>query len=693
MLLAPPAGFAQVEVIPADPVAASIPVSVDPPARVGRVAALSGTVSYHLAQADRWEPATLNLPVTTGSAFWTEPGGTATLEVAGTRAVLDSGTELEFVRLDDAAMVATLSQGRMYVRVRGLVAGDQMEVRTPRGVVMLRRAGRYVVAAGSTTEATTVGVVEGEASVEGGGPSVVVGPNQVARVTGNSQAGNSQAGNGQAGNSQAGGLAATLGPLVRDAFLVAALSEERPLVQRPSSLGGAGPAAAPASVAGMTGGEAVLDSGAWTQTPEYGAVWVPPVDPGWVPYREGRWAYVQPWGWTWVDDAPWGFAPTHYGRWVETGSRWCWAPGLAPVAVYAPAVVAFLPVVAGSLSWVPLGWREPFYPSYAASAVYVRNINVTHVTNVTTVVNSYVSQVKTPGWVRTGLVNGHAGTVAPVSAMVGSQRLLGVARGWPGGERGLSAGLGAPVRPTLATMGVTPSVARQLQLPAGEVLRPAGPGPVARFAAAGGGGTGGGATGVDGTVAGGTGVVGAGAALAGGVAGMAAAQAGRVVVGRPGAVGGAGGGGAGLPALVPSGPVGGFRPNGGAPGPVFPASIPGGRPGGGAGLPGGSVSGAGAAAGVPMGVVRPRPGAGDLPAAGAVGPGLAGPGSMGPGRSVEGVGPAGLPAVGGPGGCGHRAPLLRRQDCRPCRASGVRRGRDRSRAPRWAWQRVCRRGG
>ncbi len=33
------------------------PAPDDPPARVGRLASLSGTVSYHLADAGQWEPA------------------------------------------------------------------------------------------------------------------------------------------------------------------------------------------------------------------------------------------------------------------------------------------------------------------------------------------------------------------------------------------------------------------------------------------------------------------------------------------------------------------------------------------------------------------------------------------------------------------------------------------------------------
>ena len=132
-------------------------------------------------------------------------------------------------------------------------------------------------------------------------------------------------------------------------------------------------------------------TGTWRTMPEYGALWVPRVAAGWAPYRHGHWVWVEPWGWTWVDDAPWGFAPFHYGRWVWLNGYWAWAPGPRVVRpVYAPALVAFVGGSNWSVSvgtgpavgWFPLGWREPFFPWYRASTVYVRNVNVTHVRNI-----------------------------------------------------------------------------------------------------------------------------------------------------------------------------------------------------------------------------------------------------------------------------------------------------------------------
>ncbi len=83
----------------------------------------------------------------------------------------------------------------------------------------------------------------------------------------------------------------------------------------------------PAVVAAMPGGDDLATYGTWSDSADYGQVWYPQVASGWVPYSDGYWSYVAPWGWTWVDSDPWGFAPFHYGRWADIGGRWGWVPG------------------------------------------------------------------------------------------------------------------------------------------------------------------------------------------------------------------------------------------------------------------------------------------------------------------------------------------------------------------------------
>ena len=419
----------------------------DPPTRVGRLARLSGSVSFHAQDDEQWNPATLNFPVVQGNAFWTEPNAQAVIEISASRIAMAPGTELDVATLTDTAFQGTQSQGELYLRVRAATPDETYAVQTPRGLVTLTSPGRYGVVAGDTQSPTMVTVIEGTAHVEGPGVSLDVGANQMASVTGSDT------------------FQGEVGPAQRDAFLTAMLAGERP--PQPQGV------APPPVVAAMPGGDDLAEYGSWSDSPDYGQVWYPQVAQDWVPYREGRWAYVAPWGWTWVDSAPWGFAPFHYGRWVEAGGRWGWIPGVgvgAPRPVYAPALVTFLGVGAiagigigaalagGRVGWFPLGPREPFHPWYRASDRYFRQVNVTHVANFTTVNRNVAIN---------NFVNRRAATVVPTSAMTASRpvgssfqrvdpALLAQARPVLGQQ---------PLRPAPTTVGVTPVVARQLGLP------------------------------------------------------------------------------------------------------------------------------------------------------------------------------------------------------------------------------------
>src|SRR6185312_3252471 len=437
----------------------------DPPERVGRLARVTGTVSYHGQGAEQWSPAGTNYPVATGDAFWTEPGASAQLEIGGNRVALAGGTELDVGILDQNGLQATAAQGEAYFRVRDLAPSEVWSVQTPRGLVTLSGPGRYAVAAGDTQTPTTVTVLEGGAQVSGPNLALQVGPGQTASVTGSDI------------------FEGTVGPAQTDPFLAAMLQAERPPVVQ---------AAAPAYVAQMPGGDDLSAYGSWSDSPDYGQVWYPQVSSGWVPYRDGHWAYVAPWGWTWIDDNPWGFAPSHYGRWVEIGGRWAWTPGAygrAERPVYAPALVTFFGVGAGvavgvgiaaalssgRVGWCPLGPREVYRPWYHSSDRYVRAVNVHNVTNITTINRNVTVN---------NFVNRGAATVVPVSAMAASRPVRQAAeRVDPRTLAGARPVLGQePIRPTAATAGVTPGQARRLNLapaPAGvaAVPRPAAPGP------------------------------------------------------------------------------------------------------------------------------------------------------------------------------------------------------------------------
>jgi hypothetical protein len=380
----------------------------DPPGRVGRLADLQGSAWLWNRDTGEWTAAERNAVLTTGDRIATDPNGRAEVRVGSTTFRLDGGSELELSRVDDARIDATLHDGSTAVRVRNPDKLNEISVATGEGRFTFQRTGRYRIDRQEQTSFLTVD--SGRGLYEGPRSALTVNSGQRAEFW-----------------LDGGGVAqyAITDP-VRDAF--AAWTGER---DRAEDVSTASRYVSPE----MTGAEDLDRYGRWQQSPEYGAVWYPTVvAPGWAPYSTGRWAYVRPWGWTWVDDAPWGFAPFHYGRWVSIGGTWAWAPGqrvLRPV--YAPALVAWIGGPNFSLSissgpavgWFPLAPREVWVPWYRTSPVYVRQVNVTHVTNVV-VIDDAVRRPPSPYDYRNRKFP-HAVTVVPQSVVASRERVTTIA--------------------------------------------------------------------------------------------------------------------------------------------------------------------------------------------------------------------------------------------------------------------------
>ena len=330
-----------------------------PPARVGQLTGVSGSVSYNGAGSNgQWATATENYPITSGDTVYTQDGGQASIAIGTNRVSLAPSTELQVTELDDSAFMASESQGEVFLSVSSLGQGQAFTLTTPRGAVNIVQPGQYEILAGDANTPATVNVYNGEA--EANGAPVYAG--QAAYLSGGGQP--------QIGQAQ------------RDAFAGQAMAQNAPPP----------PPYVPPAVLQMTGVTALSSYGTWENTPQYGAVWYPAVALGWAPYHYGHWAYVVPWGWTWVDNEPWGFAPFHYGRWVQIYGRWAWVPapyaagGYVTAPVYAPALVAFFGLSVGvaitaealsegDIGWVPLGPDEPYYPHYRCPPDYLRRVN------------------------------------------------------------------------------------------------------------------------------------------------------------------------------------------------------------------------------------------------------------------------------------------------------------------------------
>lgn len=337
----------------------------DPPSRVGRISYLDGEVGFRVDRRDEGGPATVNWPVSSGAVLESGRQGRAEIWVGSTAYRLSGDSQVEFPLIDDRRVDVSLNGGSLAVSVLDRDQAADTQVATPDGTVRFLTPGRYRL--NVYADHSELLVQAGRATVDNGRRVIPVAAGQMAVLDSD-------------GSEQ---LDAARG---YDTFDQWVANREN------ASL--AGPARRYVSPH-MTGYQDLDAYGDWRNTDDYGTVWYPrAVASDWAPYRFGRWAWVAPWGWTWIDQAPWGFAPFHYGRWAMIGGRWGWVPGrLVPRPVYAPALVGWVGNPGWSVSfsfgsapavgWFPLAPREVYVPAYRYSPNYVRQINVTQVTNVT----------------------------------------------------------------------------------------------------------------------------------------------------------------------------------------------------------------------------------------------------------------------------------------------------------------------
>jgi len=350
----------------------------DPPSRVARLSFMHGDVSFVPAGENDWVQAQLNRPMVTGDKLWTDGGSRATLEIGAASIRMDQDTNFDFLNLDDNTAQMELTQGALNLRVRRLYDGQTYEVDTPTLAFVASRVGEFRINVQPNGQSTIVTVLSGGGDVYGEGGSRF-------RVE--------------------EGQSVTFNDAQLQDYVVADLPQPDAFDdfchQRDRRM--------TASTSRRYVSEEVIgyedldDYGSWNDAPEYGHVWYPTsVAVGWSPYHNGHWGWVGAYGWSWVDDAPWGFAPFHYGRWVSVSGRWGWCPGRIDARpVYAPALVAFVGGSIGGvgvsigiggsepIGWFPLGYGEPYIPSYHVSRNYFTNVNVNNTVINNTVINNY----------------------------------------------------------------------------------------------------------------------------------------------------------------------------------------------------------------------------------------------------------------------------------------------------------------
>ena len=348
----------------------AVAAQADPAGRIGRIAWLSDADAVKLYNPESGESynAPINQPLTSGDVLTTAAGERAEIRIGSMTVRLDANSELTLDRIDDNQVHLFLNDGKAIVKLAARDTIDDFELSSPDGRFTASDTGIYRFDVDNNSSRATT--YYGALNFANRDTTLDIGASQSAQF----------------------------GDTGRDPYrLSSAFSDDfsRWSADRDRR--------APSSTytryvsPEMTGADDLDNYGDWSETPEYGAIWTPRrVDPDWVPYRTGHWVWVAPWGWNWVGNEPWGFAPFHYGRWVQHRGHWGWIPGTRVARpVYSPAMVAWVgsPGLSVSISigsrpnvgWFPLAPREVYVPSYHTSAVYIRNVNITHVTHITNV--------------------------------------------------------------------------------------------------------------------------------------------------------------------------------------------------------------------------------------------------------------------------------------------------------------------
>ncbi|MDQ7247763.1 DUF6600 domain-containing protein [Dongia sedimenti] len=335
----------------------------DPPKQIGRLAAISGAVTYSAAADAPASDITVNYPLTTGNRIATPARGHAAIDIAAGRFYLDGDSAVTVGALGPGTATVSLEQGALILHVLPGGAGQVFVVQTPRGALRADQPGYFEVEIDDGSGAVVVSALEGGAQFN---DTIVLPPGTRARV--------------------AKDAAPALDAAVEDDFIRRVAAEVE--------ASGENKLEAPTHVSPQTTGFQALEHyGLWVATEQYGWAWEPQVPSDWAPYSKGRWVEIPQLGRTWIDDSPWGFAPSHYGRWTEVNDRWVWVPGnAASASLDAPAAVSFFGTQGrnsqGAVGWVALGPEQPVFGPAPVIVNNVRVINPPDVVNVTNVNNT-----------------------------------------------------------------------------------------------------------------------------------------------------------------------------------------------------------------------------------------------------------------------------------------------------------------
>jgi hypothetical protein len=149
-----------------------------------RIGSLGGTVSVRGAGQPQWRPAAAERQLAPGDDLWTQPGAQAKLELGHAAVALQEKTQVQVGTLSGTDTEFRIVQGALELSVPALGRGESYQIQTPRGVMRVMQAGRFVVEAGSGELPTKVTALAGTAQLVGTESGLIVSTGQTGVVTG-----------------------------------------------------------------------------------------------------------------------------------------------------------------------------------------------------------------------------------------------------------------------------------------------------------------------------------------------------------------------------------------------------------------------------------------------------------------------------------------------------------------------------
>ena len=336
-----------------------------------RIQRVDGEVAFNDDRANtdanaQWTAATANQPFSEGDRIYTRDRSRASLAFSGRNFVrLDPNTSLDIVSLGDRRTQLALRDGSAMFDVGYLQPNELFEVATPNGAIDFDQPGLYNVGF-DRNGGVLVSVLSGLARVVGLSGSGQINKGEMLTLLGQAASQVAQSRLSRLNGRDAGYLVDDYYRYQYPNYYDGRYSNYDAYLSDPYYYDPYKRSVSYQYVSSNIPGFYDLDYyGDWQNVQSYGYAWRPRVDAGWVPYQQGQWVNTYPYGPTWVSSEPWGYAPYHYGRWVNVSNQWYWIPdAVNTTPSFAPALVAFVPLDANQIGWVPLAPGDPYAPRY-----------------------------------------------------------------------------------------------------------------------------------------------------------------------------------------------------------------------------------------------------------------------------------------------------------------------------------------